>query len=276
MINIDADEVSRLLPLSSLVTTLADAFTREVKVPLRQTLRLPDEAAQVGTSLLMPAWEGSGYYGVKIINIFPGNRLRGLPGLHSIYILFDGSTGVPLAILDGDAITSRRTAAASALGVKLLANPDASRLLVVGAGRVGRLLGPTIANVRHLESVEVWNINPQTAQACAAQWQAQGLPLRVQRMIWKWPSVGRHRQLRDACDRAPDQGRMVERWRSPRSCRQLYFRDDRSSSGLLRKLRGLGGYARSCPEVWRCTECHSRRPSFRRSDSGRSCTTLPR
>ena len=179
MINIDSTEVSRLLPLPSLVATLADAFTREVTVPLRQTLRLPRDVAHVGTSLLMPAWEASGYYGVKIVNIFPDNRLRGLPGLHSIYILFDGSTGVPLAILDGDAITSRRTAAASALGVKLLANPGASRLLVVGAGRVGRLLGPAIASVRQLESVEVWNINPQTARACAAQWQEEGLNARA-------------------------------------------------------------------------------------------------
>jgi len=61
----------------------------------------------------------------------------------------------------------------------LLANPGASRLLVVGAGRVGRLLGPAIASVRQLESVEVWNINPQTARACAAQWQEEGLNARA-------------------------------------------------------------------------------------------------
>ena len=82
---------------------------------------------------------------------------RGCPACDAVCVLFGGHTGVPLATLDGDVITSRRTAAASALGVALLAKPDAHRLLVVGAGRVARLLAPAIASVRELSLVEVWN-----------------------------------------------------------------------------------------------------------------------
>ena len=178
MKHIDQGDVERLLPFPALVRTLREAFCADISVPLRQTLKLPDETAPIGTSLLMPAWNRTGYYGVKLVNIFPGNAGLGLPGLHAVYVLFDGQTGMPLATLDGDAITSRRTAAASALGVALLANPDARRLLVVGAGRVARLLAPAIASVRELSLVEVWNPTPERAERCAAQWQAMGLRAR--------------------------------------------------------------------------------------------------
>ena len=37
----------------------------------------------------MPAWQRDRYYGVKIVNVAPGNAARGLPGLHSTYVLHD-------------------------------------------------------------------------------------------------------------------------------------------------------------------------------------------
>ena len=39
----------------------------------------------------MPAWSRPepATYGVKIVNIAPGNAARGLPGLHASYLLFD-------------------------------------------------------------------------------------------------------------------------------------------------------------------------------------------
>ena len=102
----------------------------------------------VVTSLLMPAWRPGGYYGVKIVNVAPGNAARGLPGLHSSYLLHDAATGVPLALIDGNQITSRRTAAASALAASFLARTDARHLLVVGAGRVAALLPEAYREVR--------------------------------------------------------------------------------------------------------------------------------
>lgn len=174
MKSIDKQEVERLLPFPTLVQALYDVFREDVGVPLRMTLPIPDETHRLGTSLIMPAWNLTGYYGVKLVNIYPQNTKLGLPGLHSVYILFDSKTGVPLATLDGDVITSRRTAAASALGVKLLARRDASSLLVLGAGRVGQLLAPAVAAVRDLKKALIWNPNPTKAQACAAQWREQG------------------------------------------------------------------------------------------------------
>src|SRR6185312_2884075 len=119
---------------------------------------LPDGA----TLLLMPAWQAL-YMGVKVVTVHPGNAARGMQAVHGTYLLSDVRTGTPLALLDGDVLTARRTAAASALAASYLARADAARLLVVGAGRVGSLMAEAHAAVRPIRRVEVWN--PTLARA---------------------------------------------------------------------------------------------------------------
>ena len=126
----DESTLIAALPFPALIAALRAAFAAGAEVPLRHTHHVG-----AGISLLMPAWDADGFYGVKIVNIFGNNHLRGKPGLHATYVLHDATTGEPLAIFDGNVITSRRTAAASALGVDYLARPDARSLLVCGAGR---------------------------------------------------------------------------------------------------------------------------------------------
>jgi ornithine cyclodeaminase len=119
-------------------------------------------------------------YGIKTINIAPGNAARGLQGLHATYVLYDATTGVPIALLDGDEITTRRTAAASALAASWLARADARALLVVGAGRVARLLPAAHAAVRPIETVEVWARSGAAAQALAANLRSAGFDARAE------------------------------------------------------------------------------------------------
>jgi ornithine cyclodeaminase/alanine dehydrogenase-like protein (mu-crystallin family) len=109
------------------------------------------------------------------VTIYPGNGALGLPGLHSVYLLFDAATGVPLAQLDGNEITSRRTAAAAALAASYLARGDARRLLVVGTGRVAALLAEAMRVVRPIEEVVVWNHRPASAHALAGELRAAGI-----------------------------------------------------------------------------------------------------
>ena len=171
----DASQLRDLLPFGQLISALRAAFVAGATVPLRHTHAI-GEGADAGTSLLMPAWDADGFYGVKIVNIFPGNAVKGLPGLHSTYVLHDARTGAPLALLDGNEITSRRTAAAAALAASFLAREDASCLLVVGAGRVGSLVAPAMATVRPLTDVAIWDIDPAAAQRCATLLVEAGLP----------------------------------------------------------------------------------------------------
>jgi ornithine cyclodeaminase len=178
MHRLESEQLTSLLPFPQLIDALRTAFVAGGNVPLRH-VHVLGEGERAGTSLLMPAWDDSGYYGVKIVNIYPGNRAHGLPGLHSTYTLFDAHTGVPLAMLDGDVITSRRTAAAAALGASFLAREDARRLLVAGAGRVGTLVGPAMAAVRALDDLAIWDRNAETANRCAQAWRDAGLPARA-------------------------------------------------------------------------------------------------
>ena len=165
------------LPFTALLPALEQMFTTGCEVPLRHHHAIPGRSTdEDGILLLMPAWQTGQRLGVKTVSIFPGNAHQGLPGLHSVYILYDARTGQPLAVLDGDTITSRRTAAASALAARWLSRPDARRLLVVGSGRVARLLPAAYRCVRALDTVEVWSRSPASAQALVDDLRAQGLP----------------------------------------------------------------------------------------------------
>ena len=165
------------LPFTALLPALEQMFTTGCEVPLRHNHAIPGRSAdEDGILLLMPAWQTGQRLGVKTVSIFSGNARQGLPGLHSVYILYDARTGQPLAVLDGDTITSRRTAAASALAARWLSRPDARRLLVVGSGRVARLLPAAYRCVRALDTVEVWSRSPASAQALVDDLRAQGLP----------------------------------------------------------------------------------------------------
>ncbi len=177
---LDAAATRAALPFDRLIPALRAMFTEGCEVPSRHLHRWSDGAGGEVTSLLMPAWTsggtapGGGFYGVKVINIAPGNAARGLPALHASYLLHDAATGRPLALIDGGELTARRTAAASALAASLLARPDAARLLAVGAGRVAALLPEAYLAVRELRRIEVWARRPAAAEALAERWRGCG------------------------------------------------------------------------------------------------------
>ena len=127
----------------------------------------------------MPAWRTGGLLGVKVVGVFPGNSARRQPAVLSSYLLCDATTGAHLALLDGNEITARRTAATAALGAAFLARADASRLLVVGAGRVGAELPAAMRAVRPIDQVAVWNRTPGPAAALVAQLNEAGFAASV-------------------------------------------------------------------------------------------------
>jgi ornithine cyclodeaminase len=177
---LDAAATARALPFDRLIAALRKRFAAGCTVPPRHVHEVGRPGGAPMTSLLMPAWafapDGSGRYGVKIINVAPANRARGLPGLHGSYLLHDAVTGVPLALLDGDELTARRTAAASALAASWLARAQARHLLVVGAGRVASMLPLAYREVRPLERVSIWARERAAAEVLAGALRAQGLP----------------------------------------------------------------------------------------------------
>ena len=127
----DERRVRESLDCSSLVGALAAAFAAELAtVPDRHHHRLARQGEDAPTLLLMPAWNEA-YLGVKVVTVFPGNQARHLPTVMGAYLLMSGRTGAPLAYLDAQELTARRTAATSLLAASRLARPG----LVNAAGR---------------------------------------------------------------------------------------------------------------------------------------------
>ena len=177
---IDAAATRNALAFAPLLDALNAMFVEGCEVPLRHTHVIPDPATGAATTvLIMPAWQPGGFLGIKTVNIAPANARRGVPGLHSTYLLYDAATGVPLAQMDGNEITSRRTAAASALGAAYLAREDASHLALLGAGRVGSLVPLAHREVRPIERVSVWDRDAQAAARVVEGLREQGLEARV-------------------------------------------------------------------------------------------------
>lgn len=179
---IDSAATRQALPFDRLIAALRERFSSGCEAPARHVHEIPNPLADAGadasgrkmTSLIMPAWIPGRYYGVKIINIAPGNARSGLPGLHATYLLFDARTGVPLAHIDGNQLTARRTAATSALGGSFLAREDARHLLVVGAGRIADLLPEAWRTVRPIETISLWARRPDAAETTARRWRERG------------------------------------------------------------------------------------------------------
>ncbi len=168
---IDQDRTRAALAFPRLIGALREAFVAGAEVPLRHRHAV---AGGEGTLLLMPSWQGKAAMGVKLVTVFPGNGALGLNSVFSTYLLCDGATGQHLAVIDGNEITGRRTAAASALAGDYLARRDAATLLIVGAGHVAGMMAQAWAAVRDIKRVMVWNIRAARAETLAACLRTEG------------------------------------------------------------------------------------------------------
>ena len=181
--------------------------------PVRHHHEIERDGAH-GTLLLMPAWTGprmqDGFLGVKVVSVFPENGARSLPSVMGSYLLMDGTTGEPVAVLDGARLTVWRTAAASALAARHL---GARGREPHGDGR--RRRARALPHPRPYEPAadpRGCALEPprEKAEALAAELAAEGLPVTAVTRSRGRRARGRSRLLRHAFDRAHRQGRLAE------------------------------------------------------------------
>jgi alanine dehydrogenase len=177
MIHLDAPALAARLDRCALIEALDAAFREPHAVPGRMHYEVDSAqpGARPGTLLVMPAWRVGGSLGVKIATIFPDNALRGLPAVAATYLLLDARTGEPRALLDGAELTLRRTGAASALASRYLSLAGASRLAMVGAGRLAPHLIESHAEVRPIREVRIWARHLERARSLGAALDRPGL-----------------------------------------------------------------------------------------------------
>lgn len=174
MLILDADTTRGLLGHAECVDLMANAMraisSGDVVAPVRQVIPLGEQ----DNFFVMPgALAGGPVYGAKLVNLVPDNPKRGLPNVQGLIVLFDHETGVPMALVDGTAVTYIRTAAASALATRELARPDAKSLGLFGAGTLAAEHVQAITTVRDLEIIRVCDRTPDKADTFAEQWRAE-------------------------------------------------------------------------------------------------------
>jgi ornithine cyclodeaminase/alanine dehydrogenase-like protein (mu-crystallin family) len=175
-------EIDGLLKWPDMIDAIEQAFRQGMIQPVRHhhTVDRPDGAAS--TLLLMPAWSdfnalgdsSKGYMGVKIVTVSPDNGAISKPAVMGVYLLLDGKTGEPKALIDGQRLTLWRTAGASALAARYLAREDASKLVVLGAGALSGFLARAHSAIRPITEISIWNRNFAGAEKVAAELAADG------------------------------------------------------------------------------------------------------
>ena len=131
-----------------------------------------------GDVLLMPAATAR-FVGVKLATVAPGNAAPGLPRVQGIYVLLDGRTLTPVALIDGVALTALRTPAVSAVALRHLSQPGPIRVVVIGTGPQGYGHLEAVRAVRPVTHVTVAGRDRARAERMASWCARQGLPAAV-------------------------------------------------------------------------------------------------
>jgi alanine dehydrogenase len=180
MLVLTGTETQSLLDLDALRVVLAGAM-REVSagrasMPARIAAVVPERGLLAAKPAYLP---GDGGLAAKLVSLFPGNAGTDLPTHQAVIIVFDPDTGQPVALLDGTAITTARTAAGSALSADLLARPDARTLAILGTGVQARAHAQAMVRVRPIRRIRVAGRDRDKVSALAAELRA-GLALEVE------------------------------------------------------------------------------------------------
>src|SRR5262245_43605704 len=150
-------DVRRLLTTTQCIELIDHAMRAvsrgKAQLPLRIGAPIP------GGNILatMPGFLGEPLAaGAKVIAVYPDNHARGLPSHQGVVVLFDVTSGTPVAVVDATAITALRPAAARAVATRALARRDATRLAIIGTGEQAVEHLRAISQVRALRSIRVW------------------------------------------------------------------------------------------------------------------------
>jgi ornithine cyclodeaminase len=166
---ISATELAALAGYADIVEALREGFKADIATPVRHH----HETSPVATLLLMPAWSKD-WTGLKTVIVKTDNAAKNLPTVQASYLLIRNDTGETVAVMDGTELTRRRTAAASALAADYLARPDASTLMLVGAGALGSHFVRAHAAVRPIKKVFIYNRSSEKATALSAELKSEG------------------------------------------------------------------------------------------------------
>ncbi len=163
---LDSDDVDENTRMADVIRAIEDAFAAyehgNAQMPAKSYIELPQYN---GDFRSMPAYLDAGEWdaaGLKWVNVHPDNPTdHDLPTVMGTMIYSDPETAFPLAVIDGTALTMKRTGAAAAVATDHLAVEDARSLGIVGAGVQSYTQLEAIAEVRPIEEVVVSDVDDE-------------------------------------------------------------------------------------------------------------------
>jgi ornithine cyclodeaminase len=170
----DAEATAVLLPYGALADAIRAVLHDQRAGKVHAPPRLAVPLAQNGTLLLMPATDGELAI-TKLVTVHPHNAAHGLSSVQGDVLVLDAATGKRLYMLEGGAVTARRTAALSLLAAQLLAPDLTGPLLIVGAGTQGRAHLEAFAIGLGIQQIYITSRTSEHAEALAAYARAQGI-----------------------------------------------------------------------------------------------------
>lgn len=163
-------ELQQLLTLEVMIPAIEEAF---VAFALGRTLvypvvreDVPDHRGVFGIK--------SGYLldaqimGLKAGGFWLDNPAKGLTAHQSTTVLFDPATGVPLAVMDGNHITTVRTAAVGAIAARSLARSDSAVAAILGCGVQGTAQAEALCHVLPIRDIRGFDISASNREAFLA------------------------------------------------------------------------------------------------------------
>ena len=134
---LDARSTEALLPYPALADALREMLVSKRSGAANAPSRLAVPLGGGASLLVMPAADADVAV-TKLVTVHPGNAARGLPTIRGEVVVMRTETGERLGILDGAAVTARRTAALSLLAARALAPRPDGALCILGAGTQAR------------------------------------------------------------------------------------------------------------------------------------------
>lgn len=167
-------EIRRLLSFPDCIDQQALAFREFSAGRVLSPPRVRMEISPGRASSVMPGYVADvEALGCKVLARCLANRQRGLPTLLGTLVLLDPDTGLPLAFMSATYLTNARTAAAVALGARVLSRADAASVGVYGSGPLARLILEALTHVRRLGDVVVYSPTPDNRRRYAKEMSAR-------------------------------------------------------------------------------------------------------
>jgi ornithine cyclodeaminase len=154
---------------NDIVQAVGEAYrihgAQQSSLPHSLFLRFPDN--QRNRIIALPAYLGGGFdvAGMKWIASFPGNIEHGIDRASAVIILNSPQTGRPLAIIEGSAISAKRTAASAALAASSLSNGHHyAEASLLGCGVINFEVARFLLNTcPEIKAFKLFDLDPERA-----------------------------------------------------------------------------------------------------------------